>query len=201
MILTVPRVSIVFLMPFMGVALAFAEGVPNQKNQAPSKPKIDVSLPTFDSIPKAEGLKKGEQPEAAQLAGQVREAKYQVVRIQHARAFVRKGAGSTPVGSELKAISLSGRPLLTEKFTTLVRVKSAGKVAAPIDVSVVDNLGDPVFSASGQLSYRGTRTDEVDYLVDWDPTPVRAPGDFRVLVRVAGELIGSYPLPAVEAKN
>ena len=53
-------------------------------------------------------------------------------------------------------------------------------------------------SAAGELRFRGTKGDEVDYVVDWDAVPCRWAGDFLVAVRVAGQPMGTWPLKVVE---
>jgi hypothetical protein len=44
------------------------------------------------------------------------------------------------------------------------------------------------------------KQDEVDYMVDWDPTPTRAGGDFKVLIRIGGQVMGTWPLKVVAQK-
>jgi len=56
-------------------------------------------------------------------------------------------------------------------------------------------------AASGELSFRTVKGDEVDYLVDWDPVPLRGGGDFQVLIKVAGQPMGTWPLKVVEQKK
>jgi hypothetical protein len=98
---------------------------------------------------------------------------------------------------------LSGKPLTTEKFSTAIRVKSPQRVNARIEIAIVDFRGDMVMSSAGELRFRGAKGDEVDYTVDWDPVPWRAAGDraagdFQVVVRVAGQPMGLWPLTLVE---
>jgi hypothetical protein len=160
--------------------------------------KFDLGIPTFGDIPKGNDLNKPKAHDTSDgptvtSAG----AAYSVVKIQHARAFARTATGSVPMGA-LEAIPLSGKPLSTEKFTTVVRIKSPQRASASIDLNVVDSRGDLLMSSSGQLTFRGTKGDEVDYAIDWDPTPCRAGGDFEVQVRVGGQALGSYPLKLVE---
>ena len=56
-------------------------------------------------------------------------------------------------------------------------------------------------SSQGEVSFRGVKGDEVDYLVDWDPTPCRAAGDYTVNIRIAGRDMGTWPLKFVLEKK
>ncbi len=49
-------------------------------------------------------------------------------------------------------------------------------------------------SARGEVSFRGVKGDEADYLVDWEPTPWPAGGRFEARVTIAGRQAGSYPV-------
>ena len=159
----------------------------------------EISLPSFAEIPKAENLKPPQvDPDQRPRAS---ETHFSVVKIEHAKSFRSSTSGNLPVGSALAAISLSGSPPSTERFSTLVRVKSHDKVPAPIRVAILDPSGNPAMSADGQLSFRGVKGDEVEYLVEWDPTPCRAGGAYQVAVRVAGQELGFWPLRVMEAKE
>jgi hypothetical protein len=160
----------------------------------------EISLPSFADIPKAENLKppQVDRPDERPSAT---ETHFSVVKIEHAKSFRSSTSGNLPVGGALAAISLSGNPPSTERFSTLVRIKSHDKVAAPIRVAILDPQGNPALSADGQLSFHGVKGDQVDYLVEWDPTPCRAGGAYQVTVRVAGQELGSWPLRVMEAKE
>ncbi len=88
--------------------------------------------------------------------------------------------------------------ILTERFTTAVRLKSPQRASAPIELALLDPRGDTALSASGEVSFKTVKGDEVDYLVDWDPVPLRAGGDFQLLIRIAGQPMGTWPLKIVE---
>lgn len=168
-----------------------------RKADRPKAPSINV--PTFSALPKADGAtqpaaeKPASHPSAASFS-----ATYSIVKVQHAKTFVRSPAGLLAMGGNLDAIPLSGKPPATAKFTTAVRVKSPQRANAPIDLTILDPRGDTAMSASGELSFRTVKGDEVDYLVDWDPVPLRGGGDFQVLIRVAGQPMGTWPLKVVE---
>jgi hypothetical protein len=160
--------------------------------------KYDLGLPSFGEIPKGADLHKPKARESndgptVTSAG----AAYSIVKVQHAKSFARTPTGSVAVGA-LEAIPLSGKPLSTEKFTTVVRIKSPQRAAASVELAIVDTRGETLMSSSGQVSFRGTKGDEVDYAIDWDPTPCRGAGDFELLVRVGGQALGSYPLKLAE---
>lgn len=160
----------------------------SMKQQAP---KIDLGLPTFGSIPSGDGLKRVEEKPAADrpttTSGQ---AGYTIVSVQHGKGFVRTPTGSKP-SAPYPAVTASGNPLMTEKFTTVVRVKAPDKKTTSIEVVVLDPRGDTVMDASGSLPFKN---DEADWTVDWDPTGIRAPGEFQVLVRLGGNPLGTFPL-------
>jgi hypothetical protein len=80
----------------------------------------------------------------------------------------------------------------------VVRVKSPQKANASIDVVILDPRGDTTMSASGQLNFRGQNQTEADWTVEWDPTPCRAGGNYQVMVRIAGQVLGTWPLKVVQ---
>jgi len=60
--------------------------------------------------------------------------------------------------------------------------------------------GDVLMSSTGNLTFRGTKGDEVDYTIDWDPTPCRGGGDYTMMVRIGGQEMGSFPMKFAEAQ-
>jgi hypothetical protein len=164
-----------------------------QAPQAKAKPKGKpaapmFSVPSFQALPAADGLKQkknettGERPKAIAAEDPV----YSVVSIKHASAG----------GAPLTSLSLTGAPPTTERFRSTVRVKCPQKVSAPIEVVLLDARQDTVMRAEGQLTYRANTHEETEYTVDWEPTRWPTAGEFRMLVRVAGQALGSWPLPA-----
>ena len=85
---------------------------------------------------------------------------------------------------------------MTEKFSTVVRVKAPEKKNTSIEIAILDPRGDTVMDAQGQLTFK---SEEADWTVDWDPTGLRNVGDFQVLVRIGGNPLGTFPLK-IEAK-
>jgi len=162
------------------------------------KPAVKVpsfSLPDMGEVPRADGLQRPKAEVAPAEPSTVRpqDATYSVVKVEFAKAFVRGPQGHAPV-QPFTSVALRGKPPTTEKFSSLVRVRSPQRVNASIEMAVLDPRGDTAMTSSGELAFRGTTTDEIDYLVDWDPTPCRSAGKFHVLVRVAGVPMGSWPL-------
>jgi hypothetical protein len=167
---------------------------------APAKKKSNVKVPSFTlpsmgEVPKADGLQKtkADAPPPGPSASRPADATYTVTKVQFGKQFVHGPGGQQPV-QPFTSVALRGSPLTTEKFSSLVKVKCPQKANAPIELAVLDPRGDTAMSASGELVFKGTTTDEVEYLVDWDPTPARAGGKFQLLVRVAGQPMGSWPL-------
>lgn len=195
------RTSTAILGAFLLVAAPVARGAePVRKKGAPIKAP-DLKLPTFDAIPKGEGLR---APKAAPVASQptvtATDATYQVLQVTHAKAFIRTPKGAQPAGGPLEAIPLSGEPLSTEKFSTVIRIKCPQRASAGIDVVILDGRGNTAMTASGELNFRGVKQDEVEYTIDWDPTPTKAGGDYQVLIRVAGQVLGTWPLKMAERR-
>lgn len=162
-----------------------------------SAPKITLDLPTFNTIPTGEGMKKVEEkPVADRPTTTEGQASYTVVSVQHGKSFIRTPTGSKP-SAPYPSVTASGNPLMTEKFTTVIRVKAPDKKTTSIEVAVLDPRGDTTMSANGRLSFKA---DEQDWTVDWDPTGIRNAGDYQVLVRVGGNPLGTFPLK-IEAKE
>ena len=156
-----------------------------------------VTVPPLGEIPNPEGLKPA-QPERPTEATSRGEPQFFIVKIEHAKAFKTSSTGHTPVGQPLAAISLSGKPPATQRFSTLVRVRSSQKSNAPIRIAITDARGESLMAASGELSFKSAKGGEAEYVVDWDPTPCRFGGAYQVAVQVAGQELGSGPLQVLE---
>ncbi len=196
--MTLRALAVVLVFVFPDSEILAQDGAkPRRKVDVPS-----ITLPPLGDIPKADGVtrpaveKLGAEPTVSTVS-----ATYSVAKVQHAKSFFRSRAGLLAMGGAIDSINLSGKPPTTEKFTTAIRVKSPQKINAPIEVAVLDPRGEIAMSSSGEVRFRGTKGDEVDYLIDWDPVPCRFSGDFQVVVRVAGQPMGTWPLKVVEAKT
>lgn len=188
----------------LGLSLAVPARAGDTKDSAakpPAKGKSKTSLlgamPALDGLPSGNGMiapkaeKLGTDPKSTGATGT-----YQVVRIQHAKAFQRSGGTTLPV-LPMEEIPVTGNPPTSEKFTTVLRIKCPERTSAPIDVVILDARGDTAMSASGKLAFSSTGGEEGEFTVDWDPTPIRAGGQFSMLVRVAGQPLGTFPLKVV----
>ncbi|MFZ5471924.1 MAG: hypothetical protein ACOZIN_21045 [Myxococcota bacterium] len=183
----------------MKIALALAAGLFLSAEPSKKKLRVDLDLPSFGALPTDAQLEKPKEKKlTTEPTTTISNATYQVVKVMHARQFMRGAGGSTPVGGQLEIIARSGNPPSTERFHTVVRVTSKERLNAPIDLVVLDPRGDTLMTASGEVIFRGSKQDEVDYLVEWEPTPTRAPGNFQLLVRVGGQVMGTYPLKVVD---
>lgn len=179
------------------VALAEDKSPKLKGSMKATAPKIDLGLPTFGALPSSDGIKKAEdKPVADRPTTTSGQANYAVVSVQHGKAFVRMPTGSKP-SAPFTSVAATGNPLLTEKFTTVVRIKSPDKKGTSIEVMVLDPRGDTVMDATGELTFK---SDEADWTVDWDPTAVRTGGAFQVLVRIGGNPLGTFPL-TIDAKK
>ncbi len=171
---------------------------PAPAKKKPAKPMFE--MPSLGEVPKADGATRARSASDGLGSGTrtaASDATYQVVRVVHAKAFVGASTGNSPVGGVLETVKLKGTPPQTEKFSSVVRVKSAQRIGAPIDVVLLDPSGNTALSASGELTYRGAKSDEAEWVVDWDPSPVRGPGQYQVLIRIAGHPMGTWPLNVV----
>jgi hypothetical protein len=193
------RVLVVLALAAPAMASAPDGGTKAKTKSSAKAPNLDLGIPNFTAIPSGTQLNKPKANDTLDAptvtsAG----AAYSVVRIQHAKAFARTPTGSMPMGGAFETLPLSGKPLSTEKFTTVVRVKSPQRSGASIELAIVDSRGDTLMSSSGELTFRGTKGDEVDYAIDWDPTPCRGGGDYEILVRIGGQSLGTYPIKFAE---
>lgn len=195
-----PAMSRMLLLTGLSLAIvAHAEEKKDPKlkgSMKQSAPKIDLGLPAFNTIPTGEGMKKVEQKQVSDTPTTTSGAAvYTIVSVQHGKGFVRTPTGSKP-SAPYAAVAAAGAPLMTEKFSTVVRVKAPDKKSTSIEVMVLDPRGDTVMDASGQLTFKN---DETDWTVDWEPTGIRTGGEFQVLVRIGGNPLGTFPLK-VDAK-
>jgi hypothetical protein len=188
------------LAALIGAAALAGEPKPQAKPKAKPQKKPAVpsfTLPSMGEVPRADGLVRPQaEAERARESSAVRsaDARYDVVKVQFAKAFVRGPQGQVPV-APFKSVALRGNPPTTEKFSSLVRVRSAQRLNAPLEIVILDPRGDTTMTAQGELAFQGATSDEVEYTVDWDPTPLRSGGQYQVLVRIAGEPKGTWPLP------
>jgi hypothetical protein len=166
---------------------------------ADKKPKLDLGLKVDPggSIPKGENLQKPKEKKVSTESSQApTDVSWSVVKIQHAKSFMRGPNGA--VATAPYEVTGGGSPFTTEKFTTVVRIKCPQKANASIELAVLDGRGNSMMEGSGTVYFRGEKTDESDYTLDWDPTPFRGPGDYSLLVKVAGNVLGTYPFKIVD---
>ena len=163
-----------------------------------SAPKLDLGIPAFKDIPKDQKLEKPKDPAEAQQAPSAArvEEGYSVVRVVHGKGFMRGPDGAKP-STPFPQVTVAGNPLMTEKFSSVVRVKSPAKRNTSIEVAILDQRGDTVMEASGELRF-GNGV-EAEWQVDWEPTGIRNPGEFQVLVRLGGNPMGTFPLKLATA--
>ncbi|MBF5040853.1 hypothetical protein FGE12_00505 [Aggregicoccus sp. 17bor-14] len=163
---------------------------PKAKAKKPPMSVPSLGLTGLGALPKGEELSASRSaPEPAGPQVRAVDERFEVLGVQH-----MKGARQTGALSE---VALTGSPLRTEPFSTRVKVRSSARRTAPIDVVVLDARGDTAMSASGTLSFTGVQGEVSEYTVDWDPTECRGPGTYSVLVRVAGQPLGTWPLKVV----
>ena len=195
------RTSLLSLLLVVSPSLAAEPPAPSPAARATAKgsvPSLGLSS-VGTAIPKGEGVTTKEATKlGAESTVKARpDARYDVVAIQHARGFTASAGGHVRNGAELRQIALKGHPPATEAFSTLIRIRSESRQPAPIDVVILDPRGDTAMTSSGELRFSDKDKDTVGYTVDWESTPARSPGEFNVLVRVAGKPLGTWPLQVV----
>lgn len=160
-------------------------------------PKLDLDMRDFGALPTDTKLEKSKpKQDAMQTKDSPVEEGYSVVRVVHGKSFIRTADGAK-ASAPFEQVTIEKNT--SEKFSSVVRVKHPGKKDTRIEVVVLDYRGDTVMEASGALYFRGAA--ETEWTVDWEPTGVRGPGDFQVLVRIAGNPLGTFPIKFAEAKK
>jgi hypothetical protein len=180
------------------IALPGLAAAPKKKSSGQFD-KLDLGLGSVGGeIPKGAELKKAEpKKEADSPTVMPTSASYTVVKVVHGKGFTRTAAGAVP-NPAWEGVPLSSS-MVTDKFSTVVRVKCPQKLNASIEVAIFDPRGDSVMSAPpSTLHFRGSKTDEVDWTIDWEPTSVRGPGEYKFRVTVSGQDIGDFPIKFVE---
>jgi hypothetical protein len=157
----------------------------------PKSKKFDLGLgppKTFNAIPTGDGLQKPKEKSAQSVpTTSTTEAQYTVVSVVHGKSFTRTATGARPA-KPFEQVATEGTPPMTEKFSTVVRVRCASKINASIDVVILDPRGDTLMEASGELLFTSQKDPELDWTVDWERTALlRGPGAYQVLIRVAGQ--------------
>lgn len=196
MVVSMAMTRLVLLASLVCVGLAWAADPKLKGAKKEQAPKLDLGLPDFGALPTDTKLEKAKpKQDTMQTKKSAVEEGFSVVRVVHGKAFLRGPDGAKP-STPFAQVNLTNNT--TEKFSTVVRVKNPAKHNASIEVVVLDPRGDTVMDASGEIYFRG-KEDETEWTVDWEPTGVRGPGEFQVLVRVGGNPLGTYPIKFAEA--
>lgn len=160
-----------------------------------SAPPLKLDLPAFENIPQNQKLESAaEAKERSQSPAPSVDESYSIVRLIHGRGFVHSADGLKPTLT-LAQIAASGSPLMLDGFSSVVRVKHERKKDARIELVVLDDRGDTVMSAEGALRFG--KSQQAEWQVDWEPTRIRAAGDYQVLIRIGGNPISTLPLKIV----
>ncbi len=152
-------------------------------------PRLDLGAPAFQPLPTVERAAAADAgPAAPAVAGD----EWQVLSVVHQR----RGPASVPGEPPLAEVALSGAPLASEAFSTVVRVRNPARRGGRIEIAIVDGRQRTLLEASGELAFRGK--EEAEWGVDWARTPFRAPTAAEVQVRVGGLLVSSTPIKFAE---
>jgi hypothetical protein len=191
------------LLPLCAALALPATGWAQDRMKDPKKKGAKVELPSLDlglgsmgaDIPKADGLHKPEERNQ-NIGPQVtsENVKYEVVKVEHAKDFIRTASGAKATPAPLKAVVLSGNPPTLQAFTTLIRVRASQKLNTSIDLVILDPRGDTALTGSGQLVFSKGESQEMDYLLDWAPVARPLAGEYQLLVRIGGQPMGTWPL-------
>jgi hypothetical protein len=178
------RPALLLAAALLAAPLVRAQPPPKGAKRAMALPSLGLS--ELQPLPSGDALR-GKAAAAGGPAVKSGAERFEVLGVEHSRGAQRA----------LSEVGVGGSPPRTEPFTTRVRVRSAARRTAPIDVVVLDARGDTVMSAAGTLSLTGLKGDVAEYTVDWDASSCRGPGAYSVLVRVAGQPLGTWPLQVV----
>jgi hypothetical protein len=165
------------------------------KAKAKAKPIPGLEMPTIGDLPKTDGLT-GEKSEGNPNTKERAEsndapATYAVTRLVHAQKFVEK-EHPDQVGPVTR-LTANSLPIEMPGFQTLVEVKSAQKIGAPIVVKLLDPKGAVVVSSEGVIAFAGH--DTTHFIVEWSSFTVSLAGNYTCLVEVAGKKAGDAVLP------
>jgi hypothetical protein len=174
----------------LAVPASAADTGASKSGKKAGAPKLDLGVRSFEALPKAEQVEKPKPVVAPAAEAKALDTAYTLVRVVHGKGFIRSPDGARPT-SAMTQVLVTGSPLETERFSTVVRVKNPAKRSARVEVAIVDSRGDTAMEASGELLFKGVET---EWSVDWEPTTVRAAGEFQVQVKVSGDLLGSFPI-------
>lgn len=165
----------------------------------PQAPKLDLSLPAFEQLPSDEGLRKPttQTPMTSPVHSDPGEG-FTLVAITHGKTFVGTTQGLKP-SAPMAQVEVSGNPLVTEPFTTVVRVRSPARRSSSVEVTILDPRERTALEAKGQLVFKNS--DEAEWAIDWAPTGVRSGGEFQVQVRVGGLILATSPLKFAETSR
>ena len=182
---------------------SFALGEEPRKLKGSKKdtaPKVDLGLPAMGNLPTDQKLQHASgKPDQQQGPSAARaDEGYSVVRVVHGKGFIKSPEGSKPSTPFPSVTATPGNPWQTEKFSSIVRVKNPAKKNTSIEIVFLDQRGDTVMDATGQLRFPSTG-DEAEWQVDWEPSSIRNPGEFQVLVRVGGNPLGTFPVTVAAA--
>lgn len=193
--------SLLVLSLLVSFVAGAAEPAPKLKGSKKDKaPRLDLGVPAFNEIPKDQKLETAtpkDKQQTSPTSTRVDES-YTLVRVVHGKAFTR-GPDGAKASTPYPQVNATSNPNTTERFSSVIRVKSPARKNTRIEVVILDQRGDTVMDAQGELRFASA--DETEWQVDWEPTGFRAPGDWQVLVRVGGTPLGTTPLKVVASQN
>lgn len=201
MVVSVPMSRALPLVALLLAVAAHAEEPKKLKGaKKESAPKLDLGIPSFGELPKDQKLEsaRGKTEKVDSPSGARVEEGYSVVRVVHGKGFIKSPEGAKP-SAPFTQVTASGPPWMTEKFSSVIRVKSPAKKGSRIEVAILDTRDDTIMEASGELFFR--TGDETEWQVDWDSSGIRGPGEFKLLVRVGGTPMGTFPFKVAPAAN
>lgn len=155
--------------------------------------RLDLGIPTFGTLPTSTELAKPKEQtlEHKSTGGDSTEHCYTVVSITHGRSF-KRGPGGTQPDKPYPAVLITGNPPYSDRFSSIVKVKCPARRGGSIEVEIEDAQGNMVMNGSGQIAFKNQ--DETEWQIDWSDTPMRNEGEFKFVLRIAGNLIGSFPI-------
>lgn len=163
---------------------------------AGTKQQFDVQLPQFEALPADLRLEKPSTDIDKGPSKPKPPPQYSIVQVAHVRKKTMAPAGKL-VDAGLQEVTLSGNPLMSEPFTSIIKIRCPERMGASVEVSITDERGNVAMSSIGRVYFRDNKRDEVDYPVEWEPSPFQKAGNYFLVVHISDQQLGSWPIQFV----
>ena len=159
--------------------------------------KLDLNMP---ALPKGDGMAStaaDKGPELKTAPGSVTAPSHgassaKVEKATHARDFALTLDGRRPK-SALDGFKIDKVPSHIEPFKTCLRFSSSDGNPAAVIVKLVSPGGEELLASRGDVVFG--KTNQIDFVIDWEGFEARQEGNYRVTVSVDGAPGGDFPIP------